>query len=108
MAHHGPPPGPLGADLDKAADDKIRRASLEHLRAQLGASGKFPEGKLVPHDEGEITLAVGTRDGKVVMEFGQPTAWVGYTPQQAVQIAESLLKHARAISDEVLTMEIGG
>lgn len=58
----------------------------------LGPTGRFPEGKLVDHDAGEIQMRVGLKEGKIVMEFGTPTAWVGMTPAQASAMAESLSK----------------
>lgn len=69
MAHHGPSP----------FDD-------------LGATGKFPEGHLTDDDEGEIKIAIGLKDGKVVMDFGKPVHWIGFTREQALDIATSLIK----------------
>lgn len=68
---------------------------------KLGATGRFPEGKLVEHDMGEIQMRVGLDRGKIVIDFGTPTAWVGMTPQQASDMADSLVKFsllARGIS----------
>lgn len=62
----------------------------------LGATGKFPEGKLTPADEGEIKLAIGHKGGKVVIDFGTQVVWIGFTPNQAEEIAQTLLKHADA------------
>lgn len=61
---------------------------------QLGATGNFPQGKLTEHDEGEIRLAVGVSGGKVVINFGKPTAWIGMDAKQARQLAESLRQHS--------------
>lgn len=74
----------------------------------LGATGEFPAGKLTKTDEGAIQFAVGHENGKVVMDFGTPVHWVGMPPQQAVELAQSLLDHARQCSDDVLTLTIGG
>lgn len=73
----------------------------------LGATGKFPDGKLVPHDEGEIAFRVGKVKGAVVIDFTKPIRSIGMTPQQACQLANSLLKHARDMSAEPLTIHIG-
>ena len=72
--------------------DKIFRDIVD--QAQLGATGKYPEGKLTDDDEGEIRIAVGESKGKVVITFGKPTAWIGFSPEQAISIASSLLDHA--------------
>lgn len=68
----------------------------EEIRKQLGATGQFPEGKVTKEDEGEIRLAIGSKTGTVFIEFGKPVAWIGFTPQQAMQIASTLLDHARS------------
>lgn len=64
---------------------------------KLGATGRFPEGKLVPEDEGETLVAIGSKDGKVVIDLGKPTAWIGFTPDQADAIADTLRRHADAV-----------
>ena len=38
---------------------------------------------------------VGHENGKVVMQFASPTAWIGFTPEQAMDIAQTLITHAR-------------
>jgi hypothetical protein len=68
----------------------------------VGATGRFPEGKLTPEDEGEIQFGIGKfRDEegrtKVAIEFGKPVHWVAMNAQQALDLAESLRKHAREI-----------
>lgn len=42
---------------------------------KLGATGKFPQGKLNARDEGELTIAVGIKDGVVMIDFGKPVKW---------------------------------
>jgi hypothetical protein len=60
----------------------------------LGPTGDFPEGQLNPVDEGGLKLAVGVEDGKVVIHFGKPVAWVGFSAQQARELAETIRKHS--------------
>ena len=59
---------------------------------ELGATQKFPQGQLDPTDEGEIKIAVGVQDGKVIINFGKPVAWIGFDSKQARQLAESIRK----------------
>ncbi len=63
----------------------------------IGASGRFPQGKLDDTDEGELTLAIGydKLNGVVRLEFGKPVAWMGLPPRKAKDLAEKLLFHAR-------------
>ena len=64
----------------------------------LGPTGEFPEGKLTDQDEGEIKFAVGYTDGKVVIDFGGPVAWVGMSRDQAKELARSILKYADPVT----------
>lgn len=92
--HHGDNPGEvtrLKAEMDaigkRGLDEQMKEVARE---MDLGATGQFPEGKVSPGDEGEIQIAVGVQGGKVFLNFGKPVAWIGFTPRQARQIAESL------------------
>jgi hypothetical protein len=76
---------------ERGANEERLRAKLE---ARLGATGQFPEGKLADNDEGEIRVAIGQQNGKVVIDFGKPVAWIGFTPEQAEEIAVTLREHA--------------
>jgi hypothetical protein len=66
----------------------------------LGATGQFPGGKLTEEDEGEIKIAVTHKDGKVVLAFGKPVSWVGFMPQEARAVAETLRKHSHEVDKE--------
>jgi hypothetical protein len=94
MSHHGSDP----------FDEPERLRKMEELRKTLldttafrGALGDFPEGQLTMMDEGSIQFAIGEKDGKVVLDFGTPVAWIGMTPQQAADFASTLLKRAREV-----------
>jgi len=66
---------------------------------EMGATGEFPDGKLTPDDEGALQFSIGHQDGKVVLDFGTPTVWIGMEPQQARDLARCLFDHARRCSD---------
>ena len=92
MAHHS-----------SESSDELRRffergqnaqKAIDELTPQLGATGKFPEGKLVREDQGEIQVAIACVKDKVVIDFGKPVVWVGMTPQQAKEIGELLIERA--------------
>lgn len=42
-----------------------------------------------------LAVMIGHENGKVVMQFASPTAWIGFTPEQAMDIAQMLITHAR-------------
>jgi hypothetical protein len=69
----------------------------------LGATGRHPNGKLTDNDEGEIKVAIAADParGVVVIDFGKPTAWIGFTPDQASDIADML--HAKALECRGIT-----
>lgn len=89
MSHHSR--DPFGDDL---------RRKLLDTTAFRGATGLYPDGELNKADEGQLQFAVAHKDGKVVLEFGTPVAWVGMNPQQAADLAMSMLQHARAAGRE--------
>lgn len=61
------------------------------------AAAEIPHGKLNKADEGVMAVAVAPENGKVVMHFAEPVAWIGFTPDQAMEFAQLLIKNARAI-----------
>lgn len=93
MAHHS----------DDINDTYIRDLFKEAvpLSAPFGGTGRFPLGKLSQSDEGEIQFGVAADPvkNKVVLNFGKPTAWIGFDAEQAEQLAESLLSNARLLRD---------
>lgn len=85
------------------AEAKLRKAVAGHqegiqgLGKPIGPTGKFPEGKLTPHDEGQVQFMVGhTKDKrKVVLDFGNPISWIGMSAQEAFGLSKMLRKHAK-------------
>jgi len=61
----------------------------------LGATGKFPLGKIDETDEGEIQFAVAKYDDRIIINFGKkPVQWIGLHQSQAIELAKILCKHA--------------
>lgn len=104
MSHHGDQPFEEMGRMQKIIRELKDTASFR------GAIGSFPEGKLTASDEGAIQFAVGEKDGKVVIDFGTSTRWIGMSPQQAADLASVLLSTARAAgrrNGEMIHMKIG-
>ncbi len=57
---------------------------------QLGPTGRFPQGKLNEKDQGELRLAVGTKDGHVIIDFGTPLSWVALSKEEVIGFIEVL------------------
>lgn len=64
-----------------------------------GPTGRFPDGKIHPDDEGELALLLGTDEerGVIIIHFGQPTKWLGLLPEQAIVIADDLINKANSL-----------
>jgi hypothetical protein len=64
----------------------------------IGATGKFPEGKIREDDRGEVIFNVGKCENKVILEFEKPTIWIGMSAVDAVKLASKLIRYAREIA----------
>jgi hypothetical protein len=91
MGHHSP----------DANDQYIRELFKDAIpmAAPFGGTGRFPLGRLSKSDEGEIQfgIAADAAKNKVVINFGEPTAWIGFSAEQAEQLADSLLGKAKEL-----------
>lgn len=62
---------------------------------KLGATGKFPHGKLDPSDEGELVFTISRdADGNIRIAFGKPVAWLAMPAAQAAEFARLILRWA--------------
>lgn len=61
---------------------------------KLGATGDFPRGKLDHTDEGGLRIAIGTEGNVVTIRFGKQISWLGMPKQEAIALANIILKHA--------------
>lgn len=97
MSHHGNnPDDPLGARSPEVS---------EMMRKLLG---EFPDGKLNKGDEGALAFEIGTSHGRVVLRFPKPVAWIAFTPEEAMGIAETFVQYARLCgSKKPFTLKIG-
>jgi hypothetical protein len=82
------------AGPDSEVFEKINSFEKE-IEEKLGPTGKFPDGKLTKHDDGEIAFAVFNKEGKVIIDFNSPVHWLGMEPKQAVELGNLLIKHGR-------------
>ncbi len=88
MSNHGDTP--FETVHDPATFEQMNKMRKE----LLGATQRFPEGKLAEGDKGEIMFAVGHEHGKVMLEFGKAVAWIHMTTDQAQALAMTIYDHA--------------
>jgi hypothetical protein len=102
MGHHSSTPfdddSPTFRDL---IPERTNADLLREMQQPFGATGRFPLGKLTEADEGEIAFGVAAdkAHGKVIINFGTPTAWVGMDREQAIALADSLRQKADDLLD---------
>ena len=72
------------------------------------AQRQWSDGRIGPEDDGDLAFAVGPHPEKelVVLDFGKDVTFVAMPPQQAVELAQCLIKHARALSTEPLRVAL--
>jgi hypothetical protein len=102
MGHHSSTPfGDEAPDFRDLIPEDRSLNFLRELQQPFGATGRFPMGKLTETDEGEIAFGVAADKslGKVIINFGKPTAWVGMDREQAIALADSLRQKADDLLD---------
>lgn len=57
---------------------------------KLGATGRFPEGKLNENDEGELRAGITIHKGKMVINFGKPVTWLALSKKEVEALIELL------------------
>lgn len=108
MAHHGINPenfmGNKGDYFDVADPMKLMHKPTFRkppMIPNIGATGEFPDGKLTDDDEGEIRIGITEKDNVIVLDFCKPISWIGFTKEQAIQIAQTLIDKANAVQEPV-------
>lgn len=62
---------------------------------------QYPRGKIHPEDEGELDIRVGvdSKTQTVIVDFGKPILWVGFSAEHARSIAATLIRCADSIKE---------
>lgn len=94
----------MSPEFRKLFEDQ--EASRQRLQEQIDGRAKrtFSEGRIGATDDGDLAFAVGTHPDKplVCIDFGKPVELVAMGPQQAIELAQSLIKQSRKVATEPL------
>lgn len=84
--------------------DPRQRELLERYKKQVNgeAERSYSNGRKGANDDGDLAFVIASdRDEQIVkIDFGKPVAFIGMPPQQAVELAQMLIRHARSIATE--------
>lgn len=99
VSHHGDIP------FEERQSELLKRFQQQQ---EGTAQRQWPNGRINSDDDGELAFAIGPGDKAetIVVNFGKPVEWVGMPPDQAIQLAQLLIKHARAISKDPVRIVI--
>lgn len=92
MSHHS----------DDPKQEQARREAFAKI------FGEYPNGRLRDDDQGAVSVAIGHEKGVVTMQFPKNLNWIGFTADQAIDIAQTLIDLARKCGcTKPLTVKIG-
>jgi hypothetical protein len=83
-----------GKDKEDLMDSFKKVLETEAKNLGLGATGRFPFGKIDEADQGELKTSLSIKGDKLVMNFGKSVTFVAMTKEQALMIADGLKKWA--------------
>jgi len=85
---------------------EIRKRFMDQVSGQ--EKRNYSQGRIGPDDDGDLTYVVrpDAEHEIVRLDFGKPVEWIGLPPQQAIELAQSLIRNARAISTEPLRIQL--
>ena len=94
----------MSPEMRKLFQDE--QASRQRFQDQIDRRARrtFSEGRIGAADDGDLAFAIGVDDKSqtVRIDFGKPVEWIAMNPQQAVELAQCLIKQAIKIASEPL------
>lgn len=68
---------------------------------KIGATKKFPDGKINANDEGELRIAITIENGVIMVYFGKSISWLGFDTETARKFGETLIKRSEEIREDI-------
>lgn len=95
-------------ELRKLFEDQGAARTRFSEQCEGRVSRTWSDGRLGGEDDGDLAFAVGPHPDEelVVVDFGKPVTFIAMPPQQAVELAQVLIKHARAMSAQPIRIEL--
>lgn len=59
----------------------------------------FPRGRLTPKDEGELALTFIVRGNTLIVDFGKPVAWIGFSLHEVTALREAFENYERQLKE---------
>jgi hypothetical protein len=104
--HHGN--NDLPEELKKHLEDK--KELFQRFREQATGQAKrtYSEGRKGADDEGDLAYMIGPDESGefIKLDFNKSVEWIGLPPANAIELAQSLIKFAREISKEPITVKL--
>lgn len=98
----------MSENMRKLFEDQ--KAAQKRLTEQQEGRAKrqWSDGRIGPDDDGDLAFSIGPHPEKelVVVDFGKSVEWLAMPPQHAIELAQLLIKHARAIATEPLKIQL--
>ena len=79
--------------------ERLEQSVLCALCFEEFAGGKHRP-KINENDDGPLALAIGHKDGVVVINFGKRVTWIGLPPKEAQELATLILRNAAEAEKE--------
>jgi len=111
FAHHSEHDG--GSQLPDALREQLANSDDPLAKRFIGQSHRqdkrtYSGGRISPDDDGDGTFVISSDPDRelVRIDFPTPTEWVAMPPQQAIELAQMLIKHARGVATGPLTISL--
>lgn len=100
MSHHSGTPFEQSSpeDLKKFMDAiGLHKSETKSEVKDLGPTGQYPDGKIASNDEGGLAFAGSILHGRIILDFGKPVHSIGFTKEEAIDLANYLYEKARLL-----------